>query len=93
MFKNIGSKIKGLANFLFWFLATVSIIVGVVVIFAGLGNTNGNIENAFASLFEGLAIAVGGFLFAWLENFLLYGFGELVDTNQKILNILEQKEK
>lgn len=90
MFKNIGSKIKGLATFLFWFLAIVSIIAGIIVIIAGLGNVNNDSQSGVIALISGIGIAVGGFIFAWLQNFLLYRFGELVDSNQKILEILKQ---
>lgn len=34
-----------------------------------------------------------GIVLAWINNFLLYGFGELIDSNQKMLKIMEEKNK
>ena len=90
MFKNIGSKIKGLATFLFWLVAVASIIAGIGIIIFGFANSNGDSSASIGSLVAGIGVAIGGFLFAWLQNFLLYGYGELIDSNQKILRILEQ---
>ena len=86
MFNNIGRKIKGLAKTLFWIVAILSIIGGLIVLFVMMSNGE---EYVVGGVFAALGIAVFGFIFAWLQNFLLYGFGELIDSNQKILEILE----
>ena len=90
MFNNIGRKIKGLAKFLFWIVAIISILGGLaVLIFMTTDSGDGMLIGVLAAI----GIAVGGFILAWLQNFLLYGFGELIDSNQKILKVLEEKKE
>lgn len=89
MFNNIGGKIKGLAKFIFWVLAILSVISGMLIIIQGFGSSRS--ESVVVSILIGLAVMVLGILMAWLQNFLLYGFGELVDSNQKILKELERR--
>ena len=91
MFENIGGKIKGLAKFIFWVISIISIIGGGVIIFTGLANSDSDSSSKIASIVVGILSAVGGVLLAWIQNFLLYGFGELVDSNQKILRIMENR--
>ena len=91
MFENIGGKIKGLAKFIFWVISIISIIGGGVIIFTGLANSDSDSSSKIASIVIGILSAVGGVLLAWIQNFLLYGFGELVDSNQKILRIMENR--
>ena len=93
MFKNIGNKIKILAVVLFWLALASSIILGVITILQGVGNVRNDSYSMVTAIIQGFLIIGGGFLTAWLGNFLLYGFGELVDSNQKILKILEEKNK
>ena len=90
MFNNIGRKIKGLAKTLFWILTIISMIAGFLVI---VFTFNEGGESSILAILAGIGIAVGGFILAWLQNFLLYGFGELIDSNQKILKVLEEKKE
>lgn len=90
MFNNIGRKIKGLAKTLFWILAIISIIAGIGVILVTVSNGG---DSVMLGVLAGLGIIIGGFILAWLQNFMLYGFGELVDTNQKILETLERQNE
>ena len=93
MFNNIGSKIKGLATFLFWMTAIIALLAGIIVIFIGIGfGSDSSNGSSILSIFSGIGIAVGGFILAWIQNFLLYGFGELIDSNQKILQCLEKNK-
>ena len=91
MFNNIGAKIKGLAKFIFWVLAIISVIAGILIIIQGVGNTHSDSQQKIVAVIIGIATIVGGIILAWLQNFLLYGFGELVDSNQKILRELQQR--
>ena len=84
MFRNIGKKIKGLASVLFWIQAVLYILTGIgVIIFAiaGGGKSFGMSGGIFIVLgvIAGLLIAGLGILFAWIGQFMLYGFGELID--------------
>jgi len=40
----------------------------------------------------GIIAAVVGSLFSWIASFVLYGFGELVETNAKIANKVAKEE-
>ncbi len=91
MFSNIGAKIKGLAKFIFWVICIISIIAGIVTIIQAMANSYSNSSSKIYAIIAGFLIAVGGTILAWLQNFLLYGFGELIDSNQKILRIMEER--
>ena len=92
MFNNIGLKIKGLAKFIFWVISIISIVGGVILIIGTITNSYASSGTKISSIVIGILIAVGGVILAWIQNFLLYGFGELVDTNQKMLRLMEQKD-
>lgn len=78
MFDNIGYKIKSLAKLLCWIGIAVSLGSGCYIF-----RTNE---------WLGILIIVGGTLLSWLGNFILYGFGELVDNseiaNQELADII-----
>ena len=91
MFKHIGSKIKGLAKFFFFLTCIVAFVAGIFVIAYGAGNVNNESSTMILALLIGIGIIIGGIIIGWLQNFLLYGFGELIDSNQKILELLQEK--
>ena len=101
MFRNIGKKIKGLASVLFWIQAIVWILAGIgIIIFSIVGvnfmsriGLSGGIGIALG-IIVGLLFAGLGFLLAWLSQFILYGFGELIDkTAETEKNTAELKKK
>ena len=67
MYDNIGGKIKGLAKATFIVEAIAAIIVGIV-----LGVET---EESWCAL-----IIFCGPIVAWVSSWLLYGFGEIIDT-------------
>lgn len=93
MFKNIGRKIKVLAVVLFWIGVSIAIVAGILTIISTVANSYSSSQEKIMGILSGFAILAGGFLSAWLSNFFLYGFGELIDSNQKILQILENNNK
>ena len=92
MFKNIGAKIKGLAKFIFWVLTIIAVIGGLVIIIQAFSNSHADSQDKIVSILIGIGVIIVGIIAAWLQNFLLYGFGELVDSNQKILRCLEERQ-
>lgn len=88
MFSNIGAKIKGLAKVLFW-ISVIGSMIGAFAVIA-FGVMKGG-DDVFISIIIGVAIVVVGIIFAWLSNFMLYGYGELIDTNQKMLRIMQDQ--
>ena len=87
MFKNIGRKIKGFAKFLFWLTIIGFSIAALVVIVFTVNDRN----SALIGILVAIGLIVAGIILGWLQNFLLYGYGELIDSTQKILEELEVK--
>ena len=86
MFGNIGGKVKTMAKVCTWLMMIVSVIYGI-----GLA-----VNGAF---FFGILMAVSLALGFWLGCIPLYGFGELIETNQslvrsnrEIVELLKQKD-
>lgn len=73
MFQNVGGKIKSFALINFWVDAAAAIIGGLAMM----------IEDIDMILISILVAAAGCFV-AWVVSLFLYGFGELIETNQKI---------
>ena len=65
MFDNIGGKIKTVAKVFCWIGIIASIMLGVMLPFTA--------EVVFA-------IIIVGCLGSWVGSFVLYGFGELIET-------------
>ena len=86
MYKNIGQRIKELAQLNAGIGIAVSIVIGVKFIFSG-------IENAPEIVLGVLIILLGSFL-SWISSFVLYGFGQLVDNSdliaEKIMNEVQE---
>ena len=84
MFEEIGKKIKILAKISFILEVIVSLVCGIVYAYVGV-NANKTIYYGNNTTFEikfvfgGVGIFLIGVIIAWISNFVLYGFGELVD--------------
>ncbi len=74
MFNNIGGKIKGLAT-----VVTVLGMVASVIVFIAIWIIMG-----LVGFFVGALIGAIGFLVSWLGSFLLYGFGQLIESAENI---------
>lgn len=77
MFTNIGSKIKKLAIVVCWIGIVFGVVSGIIEILAG-GSQN---------ILTGIVTMLIYPLFSWLGSFLVYGFGELIETNQQIRDV------
>ena len=76
IYKNVGAKIKGLANFVAWIGIICSVIAGIFVMCLD--------EDMILAGF--LIIALGAFI-SWLSNILLYGYGQMIDNSDKLVEI------
>lgn len=76
LFDNIGAKIKIIAKVLFG----LGVVAGLVI--AYFVSQKGNDNLAMIVFFVGILIS-------WFSTYLLYGFGELVDNSQKIVDRLD----
>ncbi len=77
MFTNIGAKIMTLALALCWFGIFASIAIGVIV----LAKTE--------LIFVGILLMLFGPFLSWISSFLLYGFGQLIDNSDRIVDMME----
>ncbi|MBQ3416360.1 MAG: hypothetical protein IJH32_00785 [Ruminococcus sp.] len=83
MFRNIGQKIKGLAIFLTIIGIIASLVIGIsTIVNAGKYAEYGN--NGAPSIVIGILEIVAGSILSWLSSFVLYGFGQLVESAQNI---------
>ena len=84
MYKNVGSTIKTLAKVCAIIGIIFGILVGIGFIFAGIHT--GQIE----FLIVGIALGALLVFFSWLGQVMLYGYGELIDSNDEISNKLDE---
>ena len=89
MFRNIGSKIKTLAKVIFW-LSVIGTMIGAFAVIA-LAAMRSSGDSIGLAIIIGLVIVIVGIIFAWLSTFMLYVFGKLIDTNQKMLRIMQEQ--
>ena len=75
MFDNIGAKIKTVASTLTIIGIFLSIVAGTVMLLEGI--------------IGGLFLILFGSLFSWLGSFLLYGFGQLIENSDIMVELLE----
>ncbi len=90
MFNNIGSKIKSFAKFIFWIGVIFSVAIAIIFVYFGLKESSYSTSQGIGYIIGGILIIPFGIVISWLETFLLYGFGELIDSNKKILEHLEK---
>lgn len=81
MFSYIGKKIKGLTTFVCWVGIIASIVGGLVVACSD--------EDL---ILTGILVMAAGSLTSWISSFLLYGFGELIDTTMEIRDMLKRRD-
>lgn len=83
MFKNIGKKIKVLAQVFTWLGILAFLALGIFIAFLGFMN-----EEAMIILL-GIIIAVIGFFVSWIGSFILYAFGEIADSTEQTKKLIE----
>lgn len=87
MFKNIGRKIKGLAKGVF--IAEVILIAFAALIMLASYSTVLSRTQIASAIIGTLIFAAVWIFIAWLSVLVLYGFGELIDSNTKSEKHLE----
>lgn len=73
MFSNIGKKIKVLAYVIFFLGALTSLLVAV--------------EIYEDNLWPSIVVLILGMFLSWIANFLLYGFGQLINNSDKLVEM------
>lgn len=82
MFTNIGAKIKGLAKAGCWVGIVGCIFAGVVLLFT---------EEEFIPI--ALGVAVGGSLASWIGSWFLYGFGQLIENSDVLVELKKSESE
>lgn len=77
LYENIGGKIKNWAKWIFILEAVAAVITGIILCFDDM-------------VLAGLVTIVLGPLAAWVGSWLLYGFGELIETNAETRDLTYQ---
>ena len=105
MFNNIGKKIKTLAKVLCWIGIIVSVLSGIVIMAASgqisdsYNSYSYNYNSAGLNISSGAAVVAGilvivlGALFSWIGSFVLYGFGQMVDNSDKLVELKQAEIK
>lgn len=87
-FSRVGRKIMGLAKFIFWSIVIINGIAAVVMIVNAIKIENGT-GKAFMILGAIVVIALG-VLIGWLSSILLYGYGQLIESQQSTVDELKE---
>ena len=87
MFNNVGGKIKSLAKILFWVGIVLSIITYVVCLCMGA------MEQSVALIFISFLVLFFGVFGSWVYSVMLYAFGSIVESNEKIAKNTEPEMK
>jgi len=76
MFNNIGGKIKALAKLVCWIGIVCSVIAGMIMI-----------ANAVyvSALVLAIIFVLVGSLISWISSFTLYGFGQLIENTDRLV--------
>ena len=84
MFNNIGKKIKSYAKWVCFCGIGASVIGGLRVL-TEAGDAG---EFVICLIIAIIIIAVGGFV-SWVSSFTVYGFGQMVDNSDKLVELKE----
>lgn len=76
MFDNIGQKIMTLAKVFCWIGIIISVLCGLVIMFAARYGSG---------FIPGVFTAAIGSLASWISSLALYGFGQLIDNTDSIV--------
>lgn len=86
MFRNIGDKIKIVAEVSCWLGIVGSVLYGIIIA--------GRIEDSILlSLLIGVLIMGLGSLLSWIGSFVLYGFGQLIENSDILVEKADRIEK
>lgn len=79
MFERSGEKIKKVSTTVFYINLAIAMIVVIIAIFSG----------GMSTAMPLLIVAAIIVMLAWISSLFLYAFGDLVESNQRILELLQ----
>ncbi len=85
MYKNIGGKIKNVAEIITTIGCFASVVLGILVMVLGDGNG--------AMIFTGLVVMAIGCFGSWLSTLLLYGYGQMIENSDKLVMLYAAETK
>lgn len=85
MFDNIGGKIKT--------LAVILCVLGIIASFAGAVALWAQSSRYNDTILEGVAILVAGCIGSWVGSFFIYGFGQLIENSDLMVEKLNTIER
>lgn len=80
LYSNIGNKIKTCAKIFALLSAAICISLGIICIFE-------------SRISIGLLILILGPILSWVSSFILYGFGQLIENSDKLVELTQKQEK
>lgn len=87
MFSDIGAKIKLWAKVICWASMGLFILIGLVSISEGMAKSNtSSILAGFLAMFLGSGLS-------WVGSFFIYGFGQLIENTDKLVEMKQNKDK
>ncbi len=90
MFNNIGKKIKTLVMVVF-VLGCIGAVITMILIWMSIPSVSRfNSGAGIFTFFGGLIAGALLFLGSWIGSFFLYGYGELIDSCQKMSYDIQQ---
>lgn len=84
MYNNVGKKIQTLAKILAWVGIIFFVLVGAVTIYGGLNTYN------YVMVGQGVLFALICPVLCWLSSLTAFGFGSLIETNEKMKNDIQE---
>ena len=77
MYKNVGKKIQTVAKVFAWIGIIIFLLIGAIVLYAGLNSSSANVSA------YGILLLVIAPIVVWLSSLTMVGFGKLVQTSEE----------
>ena len=84
LFERVGSKIMGLAKVIFWIVVIINLLISFYMIYGAIK------AESLAAVIPALIVAGAGVVAGWLSSVLLYGYGQLIETQQTAVDELSE---
>lgn len=90
MFDNIGGKIKRFSEIMCGLGIGISCVAGVALIIISF--ISGENALLFLGIFMGILVGVVGSLLSWVSSFVMYGFGQLIENSDILVENSMKKD-
>ena len=86
MFERSGEKIRTVGKVIFYMMVAIAVLVLFVGLFGAASTRYGGGVAMASAIISAAAILLS----AWISSLFLIAFGDLVDSNEKIVELLQQ---